>query len=739
MTAAVDTTIDLPVDGTPVALAAEMYAQLGFKVLPVYGLNANNDGCACGSPDCQPRSWAKHPIGKRWQKEATSDLDEVRDVFRGHRGNIGIMPGVEFCTIDIDGDEGFRSIESLPDLPLTLTSRSGSGNGEHRIFSYAKHHDPESITNRRVLPGVDVKTRTGQIVVAPSIHRSGERYRWIVPIAPAPLPDSLYEQIRKAPARVVSLPTPRAESVAGDLEKRARAYVAKIPPAISGSGGHDQTFAAARAIAGFVDKGLDEATAWDLLVEYNAGCQPSWSEKELSHKFTQAMGARTKPALADREKVVPLRSGQSSAGSSGDDGTPPPPSPGEHWRAKLVYVATSKGAKPAKHPENATVVLRYHPAWEGRVRLDTHSQNIMVTDAPWSETNAFAASKGTVEWTDHDSQRLSNWILRELNVELSREACEQAVLVAADAAPYHPVRDYFNSLAWDQSPRLATAPARYFGCAQNAYTMLVFRWWMIAAVARTYIPGEKVDNVLILEGEQGLRKSSALRVLAGRRWFSDTPIDLQSKDAYLSLNGKLVVELAELESLRRVDANRAKTFFTSSEDTYRPPYGRRMVTIPRGCVFAGTVNPDGDYLKDATGARRYWPLRCTAIDLDALAADRDQLWAEAVHWYRAGAKWYPQTPEEVATCRSEQDPRGEVDAWEPKVAEWLAGQTSAPTVGDVMERALGIEPGKWSRADQMRVASILGRLGYQRRRGAVDGSGQRPWRYHPLGQGKVAS
>jgi predicted P-loop ATPase len=280
---------------------------------------------------------------------------------------------------------------------------------------------------------------------------------------------------------------------------------------------------------------------------------------------------------------------------------------------------------------------------------------------------------------------------------------------------------------WDGTARLAQAPATYLGVEDSAYSRLVFLWWMVAAVARTYEPGCKMDNVLILEGEQGLRKSSALMTLAGQRWFSDTPIDLRSKDAFLSLHGRLVVELAELEALRKSDADRAKSFFTSSSDTYRPPYGKRSVTVPRGCVFAGTVN-HAAYLKDDTGNRRYWPLACTRIDLESIARDRDQLWAEAVRLYRAGTKWFPQTPEEVAICKAEVAPRAEGDEWEAPISDYMA-KGHEPTVGEVLYYVFGLEKADWDRQSQMRVAGLLQSLGYTRRHRATCAGAKREWRY----------
>lgn len=727
MTAAAVPAIELPSDDTTISVAVDLYVKLGFMPIPLYGF-ANNR-CTCSNIDCPEKAWGKHPRGKEWETRASSDPDRARELFRGHRGNIGLMMGRSFIAIDVDGPTGYESLEQLGPLPDTLTAQSGSGIGEHRIFRYQPLQDPDRVPNRTALPKLDIKTRNGQIVVAPSLHRSGNRYRWTRAIPPALLPQRAFDRLTEDVATVAQLPTATMPANPDALMRRASAYLASIPPAISGSGGHSQTFAAARAIVAWIDKGLPQHDGWSLLCEYNQRCDPPWSKKELEHKWHQALEkAHTVPQIEDRPNphagsshasnphAATVAAAPSAAAASADT----------LWKQRLVWENTTKGQRPAKHAENAIVVLRYHPDWQGKVRLDTHSRRVVVIDAPWHESDRPDTPDCERDWTDKDSVRLSAWIKRELYVDISIEACDRAVEVAAESNSFHPVRDYFDSLRWDQSPRLTTAPARYFGAQQTEYTALVFRWWMIAAVARTYFPGIKMDNVLILEGPQGLKKSSALRTLTGAQWFSDTPIDLHSKDAYSALNGKLVVELAELESLRRADASRAKSFFTSSVDYYRPPYGKREIMVPRGCVFAGTVN-HASYLQDSTGNRRYWPVACTAIDLAAIAADRDQLWAEAVHWRREGARWWPETAEEVATCEREQAPRAEGDEWEAKIATYLHARPAAtPTVGELLEDALGVKPGDWNRADQMRVSSVLLRLGYEKFR---EPSPPRTWRY----------
>lgn len=710
----------LPSNDTPIHRAAEMYAELGFRVLPLHGLV---DGrCTCGLATCEPRSAGKHPIHAAWQKHAASDLDVVRELFRGHRGNIGLMLADELVVLDVDGDEGFASLATLGDLPATMTSRSGSGIGEHRVYRYAEHHDPKQVTNRRIADGLDVKTRAGQIVVAPSLHRSGQRYEWINVMLPALLPDYVYEQIRprrRAPA-AASIPA------SGDqLYKRARAYVSKLPPAVSGSGGHDTTFAAARAIVGWVRKGLSSSNGWSLLCDYNNTCQPPWTERELEHKWQSALNADEVPELADRP--LPDRSPLQGPAPRSPVQAAPQAAP-DAWKSKLVWETTRAGTpRPAKHAENAVIVVRYHPDWIGKVRFDTFAQSVTVQDPPWHESNRTDDATTVRPWTDTDSQRLSSWLRRELGVDFSIDSCDRAVAVVAEASKYHPVKDWLSTLRWDGTLRLPNAARTYLGASSQELDKYSLRWWMIAAVARIYKPGCKADNVLILEGDQGLKKSSWLRALTGEQWFSDTSFDISNKDAFLALQGHWVLELAELDQWKGVEASKLKAFFSSPTDAFRPPYGRRVIHVPRSCVFAGSTN-DATYLRDSTGNRRYWPVACTQIDVDAVARDREQLWAEARELYLSGVAWWPITADELAAARAAADRRAETDAWEPLIARYLATHLSLePTVGEVLSDAIGVERERWDRPAQMRVSTILQRLGYRRKQ-VREGAG-RAWRY----------
>ena len=162
----------------------------------------------------------------------------------------------------------------------------------------------------------------------------------------------------------------------------------------------------------------------------------------------------------------------------------------------------------------------------------------------------------------------------------------------------------------------------------------------MSAVARIYRPGCKVDHVLVLEGPQGRQKSEALRMLAKNdSWFTDRLSHVASKDAVLEIAGVLIVEIAEMDALTKATSSAQKSFLTRRRDRFLPPYGKHPINLPRQCVFAATINPTvGGYLKDPTGARRFWPVACRGmIDRDGLEKVRDQLWAEAVHQFKAGA------------------------------------------------------------------------------------------------------
>jgi predicted P-loop ATPase len=400
------------------------------------------------------------------------------------------------------------------------------------------------------------------------------------------------------------------------------------------------------------------------------------------------------------------------------------------WRDQLLRYPPKDGEFGAlkANAANVITILQCDPAWKGVVGFDAFGvRTVKLKRPPWDDLDAADGQESGEEWNDCDDTRLVSWLSRRYGIDY-RGAIGAAVEVAARTRSFHPVREYLLGLQWDGKERLDDAPARFWGTSNSPYHRAVFRWWMISAIARVFEPGCKADYVLILEGEQGLRKSSSLLELA-RPWFSDTSFEIGSKDAFMALRGQWIVELAELDALSRADESRAKSFFSSRTDNFRPPYGRRVVEQPRGCVFAGSTN-ENQYLRDPTGARRYWPIKCKLLDIEAIRGARDQLWAEARTRFERGERWWPETPEEHAMCADAQDERRTSDAWDSLIEEWVCTRVNDTfTMAEVMSGALNMEPSKMTRSDQTRVGNVLRRMGCTRSRPRNNAPGGRTFVY----------
>jgi len=256
---------------------------------------------------------------------------------------------------------------------------------------------------------------------------------------------------------------------------------------------------------------------------------------------------------------------------------------------------------------------------------------------------------------------------------------------------------------------------------------------MIGAVARAMDPGCKNDQMLVLEGDQGTGKSTGVRYLFGDRFFTDELPDFHSKDSFLQLQGSWCVEVAELAALSKAEVKDVKKFLSRLVDKYRPPFGRLTIQVPRRTVLIGTVNPEEGqgYLKDPTGGRRFWPVETSRIDLQGILRDRDQLWAEAVHAYRAGERWHLEDVEAIAEALEQQELRRETDPWEPIIAEWLRGRSSC-TVSEVLTDALKIPAEKQVFQMSRRVGACLKPLKWK---GITErpGPGQKPTKvFYPI-------
>lgn len=421
------------------------------------------------------------------------------------------------------------------------------------------------------------------------------------------------------------------------------------------------------------------------------------------------------------------------------------------WRKNLLL---NEDQEPRPVLANAITALRGAPEWDGVLWHDAFAVTTVARKPPpWIERGKEPWTD--TPWADRDDALVANW-LQHQEIMVPMSIAGQAVEVVARDRLFHPVREYLDALAWDGTPRLDTWLLRYLGAEDNAYHRAVGLRWLISAVARIYIPGCKADCALILEGPQGIRKSSALMALAAP-WFTDRLSDLGSKDAAMETRGVWIIEIAELDTMGRAEVSTIKAFMSRTQDRFRPPYGKRLVDLPRQCVFAGSVNPDGGYLKDPTGGRRFWPVVCGAIDIPAVEQDRDQLWAEARDRFRRQEPWWLETRELDALAADEQAERYQGDAWEEPIQVYLENEIHwmengygernpyrhpRPTplndvsVAEVLEKALAIEKARWTQADQNRVVRCLVSMGFRQCRARQGGHGdgakrQRRYRRDP--------
>jgi predicted P-loop ATPase len=297
-----------------------------------------------------------------------------------------------------------------------------------------------------------------------------------------------------------------------------------------------------------------------------------------------------------------------------------------------------------------------------------NQSNIYTFVPPWGSQNDVGR-----ELTDLDDIRIQTWLSREWGIETSEQKISSLTLQLGKENSFHPVQRYLKSLKWDGKERLNTLLTHYCGAVGDTrYLADLGRKFLTAAVARVFEPGIKFDHILILEGDQGIGKSTFVRFLAGQ-WYSDSLGDISNKDVVDNMRGRWLIELGELASMNRAEANELKAFVTRQWDITRKAYGRRAQSYPRQCVFIGTTNDD-EYLKDATGGRRFWCVKTTKFLFEELHNDRDQLWAEAYFNYQLGEVLYLDDPEVRMIAEEEQSGRYAVDEIQSKIEKALESE-----------------------------------------------------------------
>lgn len=720
------------------------YVDRGFTVLPLHGIDKDgNCTCSAGS-DCD-KSQGKHPNTANGYQGATRDTRIIREWAKQYpRGNWGARTGVPvqegkyLVVVDVDprngGDLTLAQIQGeIGALPATWTQETG-GNGNHYLF-----YSDSPVESGVLGPGIEILAAKKYFVISPSKHVSGGEYSWALGLSPtdipiARVPNWVLEYVEHASGDRPERDGERTaeDTILGEAFKRAGMLGPQLP-----NGNHAVCCPWAAQHSDNRGRGQDSSTV--ILPPAggsNFGGFKCYHSHCTSRKWQDVMSALPEEATAAAKRKYPPKLIRVP------DGGLPEPKPSKipksdyerqmaECEERLAFKQLKNSSKIICDTINVITVLTYDPRWRGILWHDDFSHRVCLNREPlWNEDDAPRVKSPYI--TDTYLNCIDVWLRREWGLEVDMQKIMQAVDIVSKRDSVNPLQNYLDALKWDGTKRVDKWLHNYLGCEDTPYHSVAGRKWLISAVARAYEPGCKADHVLILEGDQGRGKSTALSVLAGKNWFSDTPIDVGNKDAYIALQGKWIIELGELTALKRSDVDRIKAFFSSPSDFFRPPFGKTNQEFPRACVFAGTVNPES-YLTDPTGNRRFWPARCGIIDIETLREDRTQIWAEVVAIYKAWVNrgslveeclWWP-SYEERDLFQNEQAARVIADsAWEEVIGRWLNGERANALIRAdgyvsqtvILREALNIDPREQGGKEEARLGRVMSDLGWNKSR-----------------------
>lgn len=319
---------------------------------------------------------------------------------------------------------------------------------------------------------------------------------------------------------------------------------------------------------------------------------------------------------------------------------------------------------------------------------------------------------------------LSSRLLRDFEFRATSAAIKSEIITIAHEQTYHPIVDYLDGLVWDGSPRLDNLLRDYAGADDTEVNREFGSKFLIAGVRRVKQPGVKFDTMLVIEGNQGTGKSSFAEILAVQDdWFCGS-LSLKSDDKTKAelLSGAWIVEVQEMDGIRKASTHELKRFLSTRRDKYRRAYGRDALTYPRQCVIVGSTN-DQRYLFDQTGNRRFWPVRAGMVQLDKLREDVDQLWAEAVMREAAGESIV--LSEHLWQAAAElTDVRLIEDAFASVLGDWFEDKTGRVSM-DSVKLLLGFEGGRLSPIEVQRIKAEMGRLGWEEKTNRLHDLSQR--------------
>jgi hypothetical protein len=688
------------------ALRAQLY-DAGFRPVPVYNF------------DIPGPSPGKRPWGEGWQINARRDppLAAVERP-RPEALNTGILcDGLRAIDLDIDNWTLAQRCRAIAlDMFGEAPVRTRGNSARCLIVYRAAIGEP----TKQTLSGRSGKIEVlgyGQQFVAFGRHHEGADLEWF--------PDAPGQEM------LAALPAITEDQVTAYLAACAP-IIAADPPRPSNGQGHETSAPQADALriaAALLTISNDKAADWEW---WNRIGMATWRACDGSALGWEAFNAWSSRHAAYNAKETRER-WEHYARS-------PPTKVGAGTLFHLAKQAQQRHEQKQREAPSADWTDGAQRNKEGELRSNLFNAVLAFLRAP-TLAKAFAFDEmqqvplilrqlpyapldgGNRPVRDTDVTAAQNWLQAIGMRSLGKDATYQALELSARLHAFHPVRDWLESLEWDGERRIVGWLQAYLGVEHNEYARQIGAMFLVSMIARIYAPGCKADYMLVLEGPQGAMKSTACRILGGR-WFSDSLPDIRSgKDVSQHLNGKWLIEVAEMSSLDKAETALLKSFLTRDVERYRPSYGRMEVIQPRQCIFIGTTNKTV-YLRDESGGRRFWPVQVGVIDLEGLVRDRSQLLAEAVQLFKASYPWWPTAEFEAQHIRPRQDERYEVDVWEDLIGQYLVGRSRA-LVLEIATEAVGLERARIGTHEQRRVAAALERLGWERAKRGT--KGQRFW------------
>lgn len=727
------------------------YASRGWHVFPLHGISGGR--CTCGHGDCE--SPGKHPriskkAGGRGALNATTDRATIEAWWaKWPNANVGLATGPSgLVVLDVDGPEGGKQLLEVSGgvIPPTLTVRTGREGGYHLYYSGLGI--PQS---QRKGEHLDVRGSSGYVVAPPSLHITGRRWEWVDQLAaivavPAWVKPWVAARGRKDTPPNVDLevrgerPVARSRRLADraldglsggepfsfDEARRLASALASIPADVDGKTWFSYLGAlhALEWIVGDVDVGFEIADKWSGTSkgqgagngEYR-GRSDVWKRwqgfnKEFNgvkctvgsiYADAKARGWRYQVETAKPENV------------NGHNGVYALPAALRADSNAIRFPDTDKFGKPKATCANARAALRMLGVSCG---YDEFHDKMHVAGHP--------VGQWVGDLTDNAVHMLRVVIQQQYRFDPGTVGVYDATVQECLQHAYDPVQDYLDALVWDRRPRLGVWMRDYLGADDSQLTSEIARLSLLAAVRRAREPGTKFDQIIVLEGPEGQGKSSAIELLAGPENYSDQRIlSLDDRGQQEAVRGVWLYEIADLAGHSKTEIESEKVFVSRTTDRARPAYGRARVDRPRRCIFFGSTNSD-TYLKSQTGNRRFWPVRTARIDLEALARDRDQIWAEAVFVEETRCSLFL-PPALWGAAAALQDARRDEDPWDDDLRgieeRHLKGRTvlAPDTTGmeyriatrDILDLVLRLPVERRTDVTAKRVAYSLRRLGWQ--------------------------